>query len=186
MIDDTHVLKFQKPVAPAINKGLDMLMIYPVPTNDSPFNLTPLSILYPGAMFEAQGMRVEYIDLRWDSWQMMEDLIKNTKQIGVSCFTGFQCARAHEVLERAKQINPKVITNLGGHHARLCTEDVKHEPLVDVVWPERAYGEDLFPFSPAARSLLARLPMPSRRLSRRVPARAPYAAVPNRRCAWLR
>jgi len=138
------------------SKPIDMLMVYPVPTDDSPFNLTPLSIMYPGAMFEAQGMSVEYVDLRWDSWQMMEDLIRESSQIGVSCFTGHQCAKAMDVIERAKQINQKVIVHVGGHHARLQTEQVKAEPLVDVVWPNRAYGEDLFPFSPAAQRLWKR------------------------------
>ena len=152
----SDVIKFHKPPAVNRDKGLDMLMIYPIPTDDSPFNLTPLSIMYPGAMFESQGMRVEYVDLRWDSWQMMEDLIKDSAQIGVSCFTGYQCAKAMDIIERAKEINPQVVVNVGGHHARLCTEDVKREPLVDVVWPDRAYGEDLFPFSPATHRLWKR------------------------------
>ena len=153
----SHVIAFSKP-APAIvkDKPIDMLMVYPVPTDDSPFNLTPLSIMYPGAMFEAQGMSVEYIDLRWDSWEMMEDLLKDSAQVGVSCFTGYQCAKAMDVIERAKQINPKIIVNVGGHHARLQPEQVKAEPLVDVVWPNRAYGEDLFPFSPATHRLWKR------------------------------
>jgi radical SAM superfamily enzyme YgiQ (UPF0313 family) len=155
-MDGTHILKFQKP--PAINraKPIDMLMVYPVPTDDSPFNLTPLSIMYPGAMFEARGMRVEYVDLRWDSQQMLEDLLKESAQVGVSCFTGFQCSKAMDVIERAKQINPKITVNVGGHHARMCTKDVEAEPLVDVVWPERSYGEDLFPFSEKTHRLWKR------------------------------
>lgn len=151
-----NTIQFHK--APAINKDkpIDMLMVYPTPAFDSPFFLTPLSIMYPGAMFEAKGMEVEYVDLRWDSWQMMEDLIKDSAQIGVSCFTGFQCAKAMDVIERAKQINPKIIVNVGGHHARLQPDEVKREPLVDVVWPERSYGEDLFPFSPKTHRLWKR------------------------------
>ena len=137
------------------DKPIGMLMVYPSPTEDSPFALTPLSIMYPGAMFE-RDMTVKYIDLRWDSWEMMEDLIKDSAQIGVSAFTGYQCARAMDIIERAKQINPKIVVNVGGHHARLCTADVEAEPLVDVVWPERAYGEDLFPFSPEAQRLWKR------------------------------
>lgn len=155
-MSDVHQLQFHRAPAVVRDKKLDMLMVYPVPTDDSPFNLTPLSIMYPGAMFEAQGKRVEYVDLRWDSWSMMEDLLKDTVEVGVSCFTGFQCSKAMDVIERAKQINPKIIVNVGGHHARLCTEDVKREPLVDVVWPDRAYGEDLFPFSAATHRLWKR------------------------------
>lgn len=155
-MSDCNVVKF--PPAPAINKDkpIDMLMVYPTPAFDSPFFLTPLSIMYPGAMFEAQKMHVQYVDLRWDSWQMMEELLKDSTQVGVSCFTGFQCAKAMDVIERAKQINPKIIVNVGGHHARLCTKDVEAEPLVDVVWPDRAYGEDLFPFSSGAQRLWQR------------------------------
>lgn len=156
MIDGTHVLKFNRAPAIVKDKPIDMLMVYPTPAFDSPFFLTPLSIMYPGAMFEQQGMRVEYIDLRWDSWEWMEDLIKDSAQIGVSAFTGFQCSKAMDVIERAKQINPKIIVNVGGHHARLCTKDVEAEPLVDVVWPNRAYGEELFPFSPATHRLWKR------------------------------
>ena len=149
-----NVVKF----TPAVvrDKPIDMLMVYPSPCMDSPFNLTPLSIMYPGAMFEAQGMHVEYVDLRWDSWDMMEQLIRDSAQIGVSAFTGYQCARAHDVIVRAKQINPKIVVNVGGHHARTCSKDVEAEPLVDVVWPNRAYGEDLFPFSPATHRLWKR------------------------------
>lgn len=137
-------------------KPIDILLAYPTPTEDSPFNLTPLSILYPGALFESQGKRVEYWDGRWDSWEMLEDLIRDSSEVGVSAFTGKQCARAAEILERVKQIDSKILTHLGGHHARLCTQDVKKEPNVDQVWPERSYGEDLFPFSPAAQRLWKR------------------------------
>src|SRR3990167_10855957 len=149
-----HVLQFKKP-APAIvkDKPIGMLMVYPNPCLDSPFNLTALSILFPGAMFEAMGMRVEYLDMRYDSQDELEAKIAESSQIGVSAFTGYQCGRAAQILERAKQINPKIVTNIGGHHARLCQEDVKREPNVDVVWPERVYGEDLFPFSPAAQRI---------------------------------
>lgn len=150
------VIKFQpKPRAPAINrdKPIDMLMVYPSPCLDSPFNLTALSIMYPGKMFEDQGMRVEYLDMRWDSEEELEAKIKESSQLGVSCFTGYQAGRAADILMRAKRLNPSIITNVGGHHARMCPEDVKAEPFVDVVWPERAYHEHAFPFSDGAKRL---------------------------------
>ena len=53
------VITFHKPPFVNKDKPIDMLMVYPIPTDDSPFNLTPLSITYPGAMFEAKGMKVE-------------------------------------------------------------------------------------------------------------------------------
>jgi len=152
----TSPIAFRRAPAVAKDKPLDMVMAYPLPTSDSPFNLTPLSILYPGKMFEDQGMRVEYWDARWDPPEMLDELIKDSAQIGVSAFTGYQCGHAADILERAKQLNPKIVTNLGGHHARLCPEDCRREPNVDVVWPERAYHEHAFPFSPAAQRLWKR------------------------------
>lgn len=128
-------------------KKYDMLLVYPMPTTDSPINLTPLSILFPGAMFEKQGLRVAYFDERFDPDEMLVELVKYSKEIGVSAFTGYQTGRAANILERAKQINPGIITGVGGHHARLLPEQVLAEPFVDKVWTGRAYGEDLFPYN---------------------------------------
>jgi len=139
-----------------MTKKIDMLMAYPNPTDDSPYGLTPLSILYPGAMFEEQGKTVEYWDGRWDPPDMLDDLIRDAKEIGVSAFTGYQSGHAADILTRAKRLNPSIITHVGGHHARLCPDDVKAEWFVDNVWPERSYGENLFPYSKAARRLWAR------------------------------
>ena len=108
-MSESHVLQFKKkPVAPMINrdKKIDMLMVYPSPCLDSPFNLTALSILYPGKKFEDEGMRVEYLDMRWDSDDELNAKIKESAQIGVSAFTGYQCGRAADILMRAKELNP--------------------------------------------------------------------------------
>jgi hypothetical protein len=143
--------------APMINrdKPIDMLMVYPLPYVR--LSVQPdgaLSILYPARCSRTQGMRVEYLDMRWDTQEMLDDLIKQSRQIGVSCFTGYQCGHAADILERAKELNPKIVTNVGGHHARMCPQDVQAEPFVDVVWPERAYHEHSFPFSEKAQRLV--------------------------------
>ena len=139
-----------------ISKGIDWVLAYPMPTRDSPTQLTPLSIMYPGAMLEAEGKGVEYWDARWDSPEMLDDLIRDADNIGVSAFTGYQTGEAARILMRAKELKPSITTHVGGHHARLCTEDVKAEPFVDNVWPNRYYGEHLFPYSHAARRLWRR------------------------------
>ena len=126
---------------------IDMLMVYPLPTTDSPALLTPLSILFPGAMFEQAGLQVEYFDERFDSPDLLVDLIKNSAEIGVSAFTGYQTGRAADILIKAKEINPGIITGVGGHHAIILPDQVLAEPFVDKVWPERAYGEELFPYN---------------------------------------
>ncbi len=125
---------------------IDILLAYPISTKDSPIKLTPLSILFPGALFEKKGLRVAYFDERFDSEEMLIDLIKHSKEIGVSCFTGYQTGRAARILELAKKINPNIITGVGGHHARILPEQVLAEPFVDKVWTE-IYGEDLFPYN---------------------------------------
>ena len=128
-------------------KLADILLAYPKPTMDSPVKLLPLSILFPGASFEKQGMTVEYFDERFDSDELLVDLIKSSKEIGVSCFTGYQTGRAARILKLAKKVKPDIITGVGGHHARILPEQVLAEPFVDKVWTERVYGEDLFPYN---------------------------------------
>ena len=135
---------------------LDMLMVYPNPSSDSPYGLTPLSILFPGAMFEEQGMSVDYHDCRWDKPGRLVELVDQASQIATSAFTGYQAAHAAEILINAKRQNPEIITHLGGHHARLCTKDVEAEWFVDKVWPNRSYGEHLFPYSTKAKRLWKR------------------------------
>ena len=128
-------------------KTIDILLVYPKPTMDSPVKLTPLSILFPGVLFEKQGLRVVYFDERYDSAEMFIDLVKHSKEIGVSAFTGYQTVRAARILKKAKEINPRIITGVGGHHARLLPGQVLSEPFVDKVWAERVYGEDLFAYN---------------------------------------
>ncbi|KKS34910.1 MAG: Radical SAM domain protein [Parcubacteria group bacterium GW2011_GWC2_42_12] len=126
---------------------IDILLAYPKTTRDSPVKLLPLSILFPGAMFEKQGLKVEYFDERFDSEEMLVDLVKRSKEIGVSAFTGYQTGQAARILKLAKKVNPEIIAGVGGHHARLLPEEVLAEPFVDKVWTNRVYGEDLFPYN---------------------------------------
>ena len=132
-------------------KTIDMLLAFPVPSVESPNQMTPLSILFPGALFEKQGKRVAYFDERFDSQEMLVDLIKHSKEIGVSAFTGYQSKHAATILEKAKEINPEIITGVGGVHVRILPEQVLTEPFVDRVWTERVYGENLFPYNEQTR-----------------------------------
>ena len=133
-----------------------ILMAYPLPSTDSSYGLTPLSIMMPGAMFEAKGYDTLYWDQRFDPQENFDQIVRDVDHVAVSCFTGKQSAFASDLLERAKRIKPKVITHVGGHHARLCTKDVEAEPHVDRVWPERYYGEEFFPWSNGAKRLWKR------------------------------
>ena len=139
--------------------SIDILLVYPKPTQDSPVKLLPLSILFPGALFEKQGLTVEYFDERFDADELLIDLIKQSKEIGVSAFTGYQTGRAARILKLAKNIEPDIIAGVGGHHARLLPEQVLAEPFVDKVWTDRVYGEDLFPYNEHTRKHFERTDM---------------------------
>jgi len=159
---------------------IDMLLAYPVPTKDSPVKLTPLSILFPGALFEKNGMRVAYFDERFDSEEMLIDLIKASKEIGVSCFTGYQTGRAARILELAKKVKPSIITGVGGHHPRILPQQVLAEPFVDKIWTE-TYGEDLFPYNEKTKIHFQRTDM-QYFTSRGCPFRCAFCALSS---AWI-
>lgn len=129
----------------------DILLAYPIPTTDSPVKLTALSILFPGALFEKQGLKVAYFDERFDN--NLDALIRDSREIGVSAFTGHQAGRAADILIRAKKINPKIITGVGGKYAQILPEEVLAEPFVDKVWSKEVYGEDLFPYNERTKQL---------------------------------
>ena len=131
----------------------DILLVYPIPTLDSPTHLVPLSILFPGALLEKAGLTVAYFDERYDSREKLIELVKDSREIGVSAFTGPQAGRAADILKLAKSIKPSIITGVGGHHARILPDQVLAEPFVDKIWPEPSYGEDLFPFNERTRAL---------------------------------
>jgi len=136
--------------------SLDIVLAYPNPTEDSPVKLTPLSILYPGAMFEAEGKRVAYWDERWDPIEEFDALVAASRELGISAFTGTQAGRAASLISRAKQRNPGLVVGVGGHHARTCPTQVKGERFVDKVWTGNSYGEQLVPYHPHTRKFFSR------------------------------
>jgi len=138
---------------------LDVLLAYPRPAEESPAAYTPLSILFPGALFESQGKSVALWDERFDPIEHFDALAKDAVEVGVSAFTGTQAGRAARLLQRAKRINPRVIGAVGGHHARILPEEVAREPFVDKVYAAPPYGEDLVPFKPHTRHHFARTDM---------------------------
>ena len=143
-----------------MGKKYDVVLAYPKPTEDSPVKLTPLSILYPGTLFESQGKKVAYFDERFDPPEMLDEQIKESKEIGVSAFTGYQVGHAARILKRAKQLNPSIVTGVGGYHPRTVgKEEVLAEPFVDKVWMDRVYGENLFPYNERTRIHFARTEM---------------------------
>jgi hypothetical protein len=123
-------------------RPIDILLVYPRPTKDSPIKLAPLSIMYPALYFKSQGLKVELFDQRFDLEDDLERLITDAKMIGVSAMTGYQSGQAADILIKAKKTNPEILAGVGGHHARILPEQVMAEPFVDKVWTGN-YGESL-------------------------------------------
>jgi hypothetical protein len=103
-------------------KSIDILLAYPKPSHGMANNMTCLSIFFPGAMFEAQGKRVAHYDERFDPPEMLDDLICRSSEIGVSSFTVTQAGQGARILKRAKELNPGIVTGVGGFHARFNPE----------------------------------------------------------------
>ncbi len=59
---------------------------------------------------------------------MLDDLICRSSEIGVSCFTGTQAGQGARILKRAKELNPGIVTGVGGFHARFNPEATLAEP----------------------------------------------------------
>lgn len=136
-----------------MNNDIDVLLVYPRPTKDSPTRLTPLSILHAGAWFESRGLITEYLDQRFSTEEELNELILRSREIAVSVMTGYQSLEAHNILTTAKAIKPEIITSAGGPHVRIFPEQVLNEPYVDKIYSDRYYGEDLFPFSQKTKKI---------------------------------
>lgn len=113
---------------------IDCVLVYPVPTPDSPVKGTALSIFFPGAALEREGFAVEYVDERMDDAGRLAELLKeNPLCVGVSSMTGFQLKGAKRALELVKKINPKIPTIMGGVYASILPEQCIKEDFVDFV-----------------------------------------------------
>ena len=113
---------------------IDCVLVYPIPSQDSPAKGVALSIFYVGAMLEKQGFNVEYVDERFDSPQRIIELAKaNPVCVGVSAMTGVQLLEAKRILTLVKAINPKIHTVLGGVHPSLLPLQSIVEDCIDIV-----------------------------------------------------
>jgi radical SAM superfamily enzyme YgiQ (UPF0313 family) len=129
-----------------MSETIDMLLVFPGADRDSPSRELALSIFHPGVLFKQQGLRVAYWDQRFESEERLIDLIKSSKEIGVSALTGRQCGDAADILMLAKRIKPGIITAAGGPHVHMLPQEVLSEPFVDKVYADKQYGEHLSPY----------------------------------------
>ena len=75
---------------------MNLLLVYPRPTRESPQMTPPLSILYPGVYAARRGHEVDYFDARWDT--DFEEKLANAEVVGVSSMSGYQLGQALDYL----------------------------------------------------------------------------------------
>lgn len=138
-----------------MSETIDRLLVFPGQSRDSPSRETALCLFHPGALFKQQGLRVAYWDQRFDPEEMLIDLIKASKEIGVSAITGRQCGDAADILMMAKRIKPGIVTAAGGPHVHMLADEVLNEPFVDKVYPDKQYGENLSPYDEQTKRYFA-------------------------------
>lgn len=111
---------------------IDCLLAYPIPTQDSPTKHPALSIFCPGAMLEQHGLKVEYFDARFDSFDKFVALVReNPLCVGVSSMTGYQLVGSKRMFEAVKKINPRIHTIFGGVHPSILPEQSLKEETID-------------------------------------------------------
>ena len=99
--------------------------------------MPPLGILYIGAVLEQAGHQVEIVpaDLLQLSWKQIQSRIKEFRPdiVGVTSTTENRF-QSFQLIRKAKQADPSVLTILGGPHASMAAEDcLEHIPELDLV-----------------------------------------------------
>jgi anaerobic magnesium-protoporphyrin IX monomethyl ester cyclase len=108
------------------------LLVFPVPSRDSPNHNVALGMLFVGTMLERAGYSVRYLDMRFDDWSTLVQVLRDgVRVVGVSAMTGHQCGQAARIFNLAKRIDPKIVTVLGGVHATMVPNDTLDEPDID-------------------------------------------------------
>lgn len=114
--------------------NIECVLAYPIPTKDSPTKGPALSIFYPGAMLEQNGLNVEYFDERFDKFDEFISLVKKDPLcVGISSMTGHQLVGSKRLFETVKKINPNIYIIFGGVHPSILPEQCIKEPYIDFV-----------------------------------------------------
>lgn len=112
----------------------------------------PLGIAYIGAMLEREGYQVKILDAFIEGWEidtrispekllvgLPYDQIKafiaaeNPDVVGITSMFTSQRKNAHRVAQLAKEVDPEIVTVLGGAHPTAAGESVLEDVAVDVI-----------------------------------------------------
>lgn len=117
--------------APLTRKKIVLMYVTP-PGQDDFFIAMPLGIIYLAAILREQGADVECCDERVCTEAEVESYIRKAEILGLSALTP-HVNRAIRYAQRAKQLNPKVITIMGGPHATVDVDTFLDSGAMDYV-----------------------------------------------------
>ena len=103
----------------------------------------PFGCLSIAAPLEKLGLEYEIYDERVQDKQVFYEAIKSTGIVGISMFTGYQTHRAYDILKEIREINPDIITIVGGPHVSALPEQTVKSELVD--YAVAGYADNAFP-----------------------------------------
>lgn len=112
-----------------------VLLINPPGIEQTGFNNPPLGLLYLAGTLKKYGIEVKVLDGFFSGWKEIKKTIKIFKPtiVGTTCLTIYRFS-SYKVLKLAKEINPQIITILGGAHATLMhTQIIKNYPFIDLI-----------------------------------------------------
>ncbi|MBI2067896.1 MAG: B12-binding domain-containing radical SAM protein [Deltaproteobacteria bacterium] len=109
----------------------DCLLIYPNPSEDATVRGPALSIFYPGAHAENNGLTIDYYDQRMDSPEKLKTCLENTMMVGISSMTGNQLRQTVNLLEMIKRDYPSLPIVMGGVHPSMQPLETMKNQHVD-------------------------------------------------------
>jgi radical SAM superfamily enzyme YgiQ (UPF0313 family) len=122
---------------------MKILFIYPPKNNKAlaPSNLEPLALEILAATIPSHDM--ELLDLRFESFPKLERKLSQFKPeiTAISVNDTIQVYQAKAVLKSIKEIDPRIINIVGGHHPTLTCDDF-FEKYVDAIflgWAEKSF-----------------------------------------------
>jgi radical SAM superfamily enzyme YgiQ (UPF0313 family) len=118
--------------APPITSKKIVLMYVTPPGQDDFFIAMPLGIIYLAAILRAAGADVECCDERVCTEAEVEAYLGRAEILGLSALTP-HVNRAIRYAQRARQINPDVITVMGGPHATVDVDTFLDSGAIDYV-----------------------------------------------------
>jgi radical SAM superfamily enzyme YgiQ (UPF0313 family) len=116
---------------PVTGKKIVLMYVTP-PGQDDFFIAMPLGIIYLAAILKEAGCDVECCDERVCTSAEVDAYIAKAEILGLSALTP-HVNRAIRYAEKAKQLNPDVITVMGGPHATVDVDTFLDSPAMDYV-----------------------------------------------------